>query len=172
MRPDRAIGAITALVVGVVTALAFAQSFHALRSFAEAQEVVPAGWGWMFAATIDGSVLAALLTSLSLSLQERPEHRSVGGTRPCRDGSGDLAGVQPSACPAGMARWGAAVPPVAVLAGLEVLLLQVRRAAIGRTLTAPVPPPAATPAQAWRRRPACCGNRAAGRSRTSARRFR
>ena len=29
MRPDRAIGAITALVVGVVTALAFAQSFHA-----------------------------------------------------------------------------------------------------------------------------------------------
>jgi hypothetical protein len=31
--------------------------------------------------------------------------------------------------PAGMARWGAAVPPVAVLAGLEVLLLQVRRVA-------------------------------------------
>ena len=45
MRLDRAIGALTALVVGAVTALAFAQSFHALRSFAEAQQVVPAGEG-------------------------------------------------------------------------------------------------------------------------------
>ena len=62
MRPDRTIGAVTALVVGAVTALAFAQSFHALRTFAEAQQVVPARWGWMFAATIDGFVLAALLT--------------------------------------------------------------------------------------------------------------
>ena len=69
MRADRSIGAVTALVVGAVTALAFAQSFHALRGFAEVQQVVPTGWGWMFAATIDGFVLAALLTSLSLSLQ-------------------------------------------------------------------------------------------------------
>jgi choline-glycine betaine transporter len=69
MRLERTIGAVTALVVGAVTALAFAQSFHALRTFAEAQQVVPARWGWMFAATIDGFVLAALLTSLSLSLQ-------------------------------------------------------------------------------------------------------
>jgi hypothetical protein len=146
MRPDRAIGAITALVVGVVTALAFAQSFHALRSFAEAQRVVPAGWGWMFAATIDGFVLAALLTSLSLSLQ---------GDRSAAPWAVRVLAVTAAAIslvfnlqhvPAGMARWGAAVPPVAVLAGLEVLLLQVRRAVHRQAATAPVPP--LTPAQA------------------------
>jgi hypothetical protein len=128
MRPDRIIGAVTALVVGAVTALAFAQSFHALRSFAEAQQVVPARWGWMFAATIDGFVLAALLTSLSLSLQ---------GDRSAAPWAVRVLAVAAAAIslvfnlqhvPAGMARWGAAVPPVAVLAGLEVLLLQVRRA--------------------------------------------
>jgi predicted trehalose synthase len=69
LRLERALGGLTAVVVGAVTALAFAQSFHALRTFAEAQRIVPAGWGWVFAATIDGFVLAALLTSLSLSLQ-------------------------------------------------------------------------------------------------------
>jgi Protein of unknown function (DUF2637) len=128
MRPQRTIGAITALVVGAVTALAFAQSFHALRTFAEAQQVVPARWGWMFAATIDGFVLAALLTSLSLSLQ---------GDRGATPWAVRMLAVTAAAIslvfnlqhvPAGMARWGAAVPPVAVLAGLEVLLLQVRRA--------------------------------------------
>jgi hypothetical protein len=128
MKPDRAIGAVTALVVGAVTALAFAQSFHALRTFAEAHQVVPAGWGWMFAATIDGFVLAALLTSLSLSLQ---------GDRGAAPWSVRILAVTAAAIslvfnlqhvPAGMARWGAAVPPAAVLAGLEVLLLQVRRA--------------------------------------------
>jgi Protein of unknown function (DUF2637) len=128
MRSDRTIGAVTALVVGTVTALAFAQSFHALRTFAEAQQIVPAGWGWMFAATIDGFVLAALLTSLSLSLQ---------GDRGAAPWSVRILAVTAAAIslvfnlqhvPAGMARWGAAVPPVAVLAGLEVLLLQVRRA--------------------------------------------
>jgi Protein of unknown function (DUF2637) len=146
MRPDRAIGAVTALVVGAVTALAFAQSFHALRSFAEAQQVVPAGWGWMFAATIDGFVLAALLTSLSLSLQ---------GDRSAAPWAVRVLAVTAAAIslvfnlqhvPAGMARWGAAVPPVAVLAGLEVLLLQVRRAVHRQAATAPVPP--LTPAQA------------------------
>jgi hypothetical protein len=129
MRLERAIGGLTAVVVGAVTALAFAQSFHALRSFAEAQRIVPAGWGWMFAATIDGFVLAALLTSLSLSLQ---------GDRGAAPWAVRLLAVTAAAIslvfnlqhvPAGMARWGAAVPPVAVLAGLEVLLLQVRRAA-------------------------------------------
>jgi Protein of unknown function (DUF2637) len=128
MRPQRTIGAITALVVGAVTALAFAQSFHAPRTFAEAQQVVPARWGWMFAATIDGFVLAALLTSLSLSLQ---------GDRGATPWAVRMLAVTAAAIslvfnlqhvPAGMARWGAAVPPVAVLAGLEVLLLQVRRA--------------------------------------------
>jgi hypothetical protein len=128
MRPDRTIGAVTAVVVGIVTALAFAQSFHALRGFAEAQQVVPLGWGWMFAATIDGFVLAALLTSLSLSLQ---------GDRTAAPWAVRVLAVTAAAIslmfnlqhvPAGMARWGAAVPPVAVLAGLEVLLLQVRRA--------------------------------------------
>jgi hypothetical protein len=128
MRPDRTIGAVTAFVVGIVTALAFAQSFHALRGFAEAQQVVPVGWGWMFAATIDGFVLAALLTSLSLSLQ---------GDRSAAPWAVRVLAVTAAAIslvfnlqhvPAGMARWGAAVPPVAVLAGLEVLLLQVRRA--------------------------------------------
>ena len=128
MRPQRTIGAVTALVVGAVTALAFAQSFHALRTFAEAQQVVPARWGWMFAATIDGFVLAALLTSLSLSLQ---------GDRGATPWAVRVLAVTAAAIslvfnlqhvPAGMARWGAAVPPVAVLAGLEVLLLQVRRA--------------------------------------------
>jgi hypothetical protein len=146
MRPARAIGAVTALVVGAVTALAFAQSFHALRSFAEAQQVVPAGWGWMFAATIDGFVLAALLTSLSLSLQ---------GDRGAAPWAVRLLAVTAAAIslvfnlqhvPAGMARWGAAVPPVAVLAGLEVLLLQVRRAATRQPTAAPPPPPAAAPA--------------------------
>jgi hypothetical protein len=39
-----------------------------------------------------------------------------------------------------MARWGAAVPPVAVLAGLEVLLLQVRRAVTRQGTAAPLPP--------------------------------
>jgi hypothetical protein len=126
---ERAIGGLTAVVVGAVTALAFAQSFHALRSFAEAQRIVPAGWGWMFAATIDGFVLAALLTSLSLSLQ---------GDRGAAPWAVRLLAVTAAAIslvfnlqhvPAGMARWGAAVPPVAVLAGLEVLLLQLRRAA-------------------------------------------
>jgi hypothetical protein len=128
MRPQRTIGVVTALVVGAVTALAFAQSFHALRTFAEAQQVVPARWGWMFAATIDGFVLAALLTSLSLSLQ---------GDRGATPWAVRMLAVTAAAIslvfnlqhvPAGMARWGAAVPPVAVLAGLEVLLLQVRRA--------------------------------------------
>ena len=146
MRPARAIGAVTALVVGAVTALAFAQSFHALRSFAEAQQVVPAGWGWMFAATIDGFVLAALLTSLSLSLQ---------GDRGAAPWAVRLLAVTAAAIslvfnlqhvPAGMARWGAAVPPVAVLAGLEVLLLQVRRAATRQPTAAPPAPPAAAPA--------------------------
>jgi Protein of unknown function (DUF2637) len=129
VRLERAIGGLTAVVVGAVTALAFAQSFHALRSFAEAQRIAPAGWGWMFAATIDGFVLAALLPSLSLSLQ---------GDRGTAPWAVRLLAVTAAAIslvfnlqhvPAGMARWGAAVPPVAVLAGLEVLLLQVRRAA-------------------------------------------
>ena len=140
MRLERAIGALTALVVGAVTALAFAQSFHALRTFAEAQRVVPAGWGWMFAATIDGFVLAALLTSLSLSLQ---------GDRGAAPWAVRLLAVTAAAIslvfnlqhvPAGMARWGAAVPPVAVLAGLEVLLLQVRRAANRHGIAASPPP--------------------------------
>jgi hypothetical protein len=47
--------------------------------------------------------------------------------------------------PAGMARWGAAVPPVAVLAGLEVLLLQVRRAAHRQGTAAPLSPQMAAP---------------------------
>jgi len=120
MRPDRTIGAVTALVVGAVTALAFAQSFHALRGFAEAQQVVPVGWGWMFAATIDGFALAALLTSLSLSLQG--DH----GAAPWAVRALAVTAVAISLVfnlqhvPTGMARWGAAVPPVAVLAGLEV----------------------------------------------------
>jgi hypothetical protein len=143
MRPDRTIGAVTALVVGAVTALAFAQSFHALRTFAEAQQVVPAGWGWMFAATIDGFVLAALLTSLSLSLQ---------GDRGAAPWAVRVLAVTAAAIslvfnlqhvPAGMARWGAAVPPVAVLAGLEVLLLQVRRAVNRQDTADPLPPAAA-----------------------------
>jgi hypothetical protein len=147
MRLDRAIGALTALVVGAVTALAFAQSFHALRSFAEAQQVVPAGWGWMFAATIDGFVLAALLTSLSLSLQ---------GDRSAAPWAVRLLAVTAAGIslvfnlqhvPVGMARWGAAVPPVAVLAGLEVLLLQVRRAANRQRPAGPLQP-AAAPARA------------------------
>jgi Protein of unknown function (DUF2637) len=146
MRLDRAIGVLTALVVGAVTALAFAQSFHALRNFAEAQQVVPTGWGWMFAATIDGFVLAALLTSLSLSLQ---------GDRGAAPWAVRLLAVTAAAIslvfnlqhvPSGMARWGAAVPPVAVLAGLEVLLLQVRRAA-NRQGAFRLPPPAAASAR-------------------------
>jgi hypothetical protein len=140
VRLERAIGGLTAAVVGAVTALAFAQSFHALRSFAEAQRIVPAGWGWMFAATIDGFVLAALLTSLSLSLQ---------GDRGAAPWAVRLLAVTAAAIslvfnlqhvPAGMARWGAAVPPVAVLAGLEVLLLQVRRAANRQGAAAPPSP--------------------------------
>jgi hypothetical protein len=143
MRSDRTIGAVTALVVGTVTALAFAQSFHALRTFAEAQQIVPAGWGWMFAATIDGFVLAALLTSLSLSLQ---------GDRGAAPWSVRILAVTAAAIslvfnlqhvPAGMARWGAAVPPVAVLAGLEVLLLQVRRAVNRQDPAERLPPLAA-----------------------------
>jgi hypothetical protein len=145
MRSDRTIGAVTALVVGTVTALAFAQSFHALRTFAEAQQIVPAGWGWMFAATIDGFVLAALLTSLSLSLQ---------GDRGAAPWSVRILAVTAAAIslvfnlqhvPAGMARWGAAVPPVAVLAGLEVLLLQVRRAVHRHDPADRLPPAAAAP---------------------------
>jgi uncharacterized protein DUF2637 len=137
---ERALGGLTAAVVGAVTALAFAQSFHALRSFAEAQRIVPAGWGWMFAATIDGFVLAALLTSLSLSLQ---------GDRGAAPWAVRLLAVTAAAIslvfnlqhvPVGMARWGAAVPPVAVLAGLEVLLLQVRRAAHRQCAAAPPSP--------------------------------
>jgi Protein of unknown function (DUF2637) len=144
MRADRTIGAVTALVVGAVTTLAFAQSFHALRGFAEAQRVVPIGWGWMFAATIDGFVLAALLTSLSLSLQ---------GDRGTAPWAVRVLAVTAAAIslvfnlqhvPAGMARWGAAVPPVAVLTGLEVLLLQVRRA-VHRQDPADRLPPAAAP---------------------------
>jgi cytoskeletal protein RodZ len=54
--------------------------------------------------------------------------------------------------PAGMARWGAAVPPVAVLAGLEVLLLQVRRA-VHRHDPADRLPPAATAAASHRQVP-------------------
>jgi Protein of unknown function (DUF2637) len=144
MRLERAIGGLTAVVVGAVTALAFAQSFHALRTFAEAQRIVPAGWGWMFAATIDGFVLAALLTSLSLSLQ---------GDRGAAPWAVRLLAVTAAAIslvfnlqhvPAGMARWGAAVPPVAVLAGLEVLLLQVRRAANRQGAAAPPSPTAAS----------------------------
>jgi hypothetical protein len=146
MRPDRAIGAVTALVVGVVTALAFAQSFHALRTFAEAQQVVPPGWGWMFAATIDGFVLAALLTSLSLSVQgDRGAApwavRLLAGTAAAISLVFNLQHV-----PAGMARWGAAVPPVAVLAGLEVLLLQVRRAVHRQGTAVPLPRDTAAPA--------------------------
>jgi hypothetical protein len=146
MRPDRTIGAVTALVVGAVTALAFAQSFHALRSFAEAQQIVPARWGWMFAATIDGFVLAALLTSLSLSLQ---------GDRGAAPWAVRVLAVTAAAIslvfnlqhvPAGMARWGAAVPPVAVLAGLEVLLLQVRRAVHRHDPAGRLLPAAAAPA--------------------------
>jgi Protein of unknown function (DUF2637) len=149
---ERAIGGLTAVVVGAVTALAFAQSFHALRSFAEAQRIVPAGWGWMFAATIDGFVLAALLTSLSLSLQ---------GDRGTAPWAVRLLAVTAAAIslvfnlqhvPAGMARWGAAVPPVAVLAGLEVLLLQVRRAA-NRQGAAALPPPAIARAHGMQARP-------------------
>ncbi len=139
MTPDRVIGALTALVVGTVTALAFAQSFHALRSFAEAHGVVPAGWGWMFAATIDGFVLAALLTSLSLSLQEDRGAApwAVRGLAVTAAAISLVFNLQH--VPAGMARWGAAVPPVAVLAGLEVLLLQVRRVVRRQIAAAPLP---------------------------------
>jgi hypothetical protein len=147
MTLDRAIGTVTALVVGTVTALAFAQSFHALRTFAEAHGVVPAGWGWMFAATIDGFVLAALLTSLSLSLQGDRGAAPWAVRALAVTAAGISLVFNLQHVPAGMARWGAAVPPVAVLAGLEVLLLQVRRAATRRQPTAtPLPPQAAAPA--------------------------
>jgi Protein of unknown function (DUF2637) len=146
MRLDRVIGALTALVVGAVTALAFAQSFHALRTFAEAQQVVPAGWGWMFAATIDGFVLAALLTSLSLSLQEDRGAAPWAVRALAVTAAGISLVFNLQHVPAGMARWGAAVPPVAVLAGLEVLLLQVRRAAHRQGTAAPLPPRMAAPA--------------------------
>jgi hypothetical protein len=145
MRPERSIGAVTALVVAAVTALAFAQSFHALRGFAESQQVVPVGWGWMFAATIDGFVLAALLTSLSLSLQGDSGAacwavRALAVTAAAISLVFNLQHV-----PVGMARWGAAVPPVAVLAGLEVLLLQVRRAVHRHDPPDRLPPAAAAP---------------------------
>jgi Protein of unknown function (DUF2637) len=144
MRADRTIGAVTALVVGAVTALAFAQSFHALRGFAEAQHVVPVGWGWMFAATIDGFVLAALLTSLSLSLQG-DRSAALWAVRALAVTAAAISLVfNLQHVPSGMARWGAAVPPVAVLAGLEVLLLQVRRA-VHRHDPADRLPPAAAP---------------------------
>jgi hypothetical protein len=100
----------------------------------------------MFAATIDGFVLAALLTSLSLSLQ---------GDRGAAPWSVRILAVTAAAIslvfnlqhvPAGMARWGAAVPPVAVLAGLEVLLLQVRRAVHRQGAAVVLPLQAATPA--------------------------
>lgn len=140
MRLERTIGALTALVVGAVTALAFAQSFHALRSFAEAHGVVPPGWGWMFAATIDGFVLAALLTSLSLSLQEDRGAASWAVRALAVTAAAISLVFNLQHVPAGMARWGAAVPPVAVLAGLEVLLLQVRRAVTRQGTAAPLPP--------------------------------
>jgi Protein of unknown function (DUF2637) len=146
MRVERAIGALTALVVGTVTALAFAQSFHALRTFAETHQVVPAGWGWMFAATIDGFVLAALLTSLSLSLQQDRGAASWAVRILAVTAAGISLVFNLQHVPAGMARWGAAVPPVAVLAGLEVLLLQVRRAATRHAATAPLPPDPTAPA--------------------------
>jgi Protein of unknown function (DUF2637) len=146
MRLERVIGALTAAVVGAVTALAFAQSFHALRTFAEAQQVVPAGWGWMFAATIDGFVLAALLTSLSLSLQEDRGSASWAVRALAATAAAISLVFNLQHVPAGMARWGAAVPPVAVLAGLEVLLLQVRRTASRQASAAPSPPSAGTPA--------------------------
>jgi hypothetical protein len=146
LRLDRAIGALTALVVGAVTALVFAQSFHALRTFAEAQQVVPAGWGWMFAATIDGFVLAALLTSLSLSLQEDRGAAPWAVRALAVTAAGISLVFNLQHVPAGMARWGAAVPPVAVLAGLEVLLLQVRRAAHRQGTAAPLPRQMAAPA--------------------------
>jgi hypothetical protein len=146
MRLERVIGALTAVVVGAVTALAFAQSFHALRTFAEAHSVVPAGWGWMFAATIDGFVLAALLTSLSLSLQEDRGAAPWAVRALAVTAAGISLVFNLQHVPTGMARWGAAVPPIAVLAGLEVLLLQVRRAATRQPTAAPPPPPAAAPA--------------------------
>jgi hypothetical protein len=146
MRLERTIGALTALVVGAVTALAFAQSFHALRTFAETHSVVPAGWGWMFAATIDGFVLAALLTSLSLSLQEDRGAAPWAVRTLAVTAAGISLVFNLQHVPAGMARWGAAVPPVAVLAGLEVLLLQVRRAATRQGAAAPFPPQEAAPA--------------------------
>jgi hypothetical protein len=70
----------------------------------------------------------------------------MGGPAAGRDRRRYLAGVQPPACTAGHGPLGAAVPPVAVLAGLEVLLLQVRRAA-NRQSAAAALPPAATPAR-------------------------
>ena len=146
MRVERAIGTLTALVVGTVTALAFAQSFHALRTFAEAHQVVPAGWGWMFAATIDGFVLAALLTSLSLSLQQDRGAAPWAVRALAVTAAGISLVFNLQHVPAGMARWGAAVPPVAVLAGLEVLLLQVRRAVHRQGTTAHLPPKAAAAA--------------------------
>jgi hypothetical protein len=146
MSVERAIGALTAVVVGTVTALAFAQSFHALRTFAEAHQVVPAGWGWMFAATIDGFVLAALLTSLSLSLQQDRGAAPWAVRALAVTAAGISLVFNLQHVPAGMARWGAAVPPIAVLAGLEVLLLQVRRAATRQGTSATLPPQAAGPA--------------------------
>jgi hypothetical protein len=94
------------------------------------------------AATIDGFVLAALLTSLSLSLQgDRGAApwavRALAVTAAVISLVFNLQHV-----PAGMARWGEAVPPVAVLAGLEVLLLQVRRAVTRQGSAAPLSPPA------------------------------
>jgi hypothetical protein len=99
----------------------------------------------MFAATIDGFVLAALLTSLSLSLQ---------GDRTAAPWAVRVLAVTAAAIslvfnlqhvPAGMARWGAAVPPVAVLTGLEVLLLQVRRAVHRHDPPGQLPSAAAAP---------------------------
>jgi len=88
-------------------------------------------------------VLAALLTSLSLSLQ---------GDRGAAPWAVRVLAVTAATIslvfnlqhvPAGMARWGAAVPPVAVLAGLEVLLLQVRRAVHPQDTADRLPPAAA-----------------------------
>jgi hypothetical protein len=90
-------------------------------------------------------VLAALLTSLSLSLQG--DHgatpwavRVLAVTAAAISLVFNLQHV-----PAGMARWGAAVPPVAVLAGLEVLLLQVRRAVHRHDAVDRLPAAAAAP---------------------------
>ena len=122
-----------------VAAASFALSYVALRDVAARTHAVPANLAWMVPVCVDGAVLAASATAWAGSLRGKrmdPIALLVAGTLLTLSVAVNISHAGPSA----MAKTLAAVPPVSLLACLELVAGAYRREVLaGREKDVPGP---------------------------------